>query len=417
MACITRISMAIPVVAVMFLAYFVGEPETADAADTGFKAPTAIHQPAEWKIPTAAFVDDGFWTQGDGSDNLFTGDRQGYSGFNFTIPDGSVITGIEVSVDNVTACGNWYVVELSGDDGATFTPPKQLPRCATPTYGGPTDLWGYSWSPSSISNANFVVLFRVGFGTKAIIDFFRVKVYYRLDADGDGYQPPADCNDSNPATNPGAFEGQNFVDDDCDGFIDEGYLNCLGASLTRVDSGVFNGTPGDDVIWGSNGVDVINGLAGNDKICGLGANDNLLGGGGNDALEGGDGNDTLNGGPGSDFFEGQTGSDTVSYPGKFAVSVNLLTGVNNQGDTGWYLGVENLRGSNAADTLTGNGLANKLEGLKGNDTLNGGGGPDWLLGAEGVDTFNGGPGSDTCNGGPGADVAPPVACETVISIP
>ncbi|MGM0577006.1 MAG: putative metal-binding motif-containing protein [Myxococcota bacterium] len=42
------------------------------------------------------------------------------------------------------------------------------------------------------------------------------------DADGDGWSPPADCDDSDPAVNPEAAEICDAVDNDCDGDTDEG---------------------------------------------------------------------------------------------------------------------------------------------------------------------------------------------------
>ncbi len=42
------------------------------------------------------------------------------------------------------------------------------------------------------------------------------------DSDGDGFFTPNDCDDSDPAIHPGATETCDNVDNDCDGFIDEG---------------------------------------------------------------------------------------------------------------------------------------------------------------------------------------------------
>ena len=54
-----------------------------------------------------------------------------------------------------------------------------------------------------------------------------------VDADGDGVNDGPDCDDSDPAVNPGASESCNGIDDDCDGDTDEG---CEG-----VDSGSSDG--------------------------------------------------------------------------------------------------------------------------------------------------------------------------------
>lgn len=131
--------------------------------------------------------------------------------------------------------------------------------------------------------------------------------------------------------------------------------------------------------------------AGNDVLLGRGGNDSLDGGGGNDVLDGGDDNDLLRGNLGADVLIGGAGIDTATYTESAAgVNVSLVTGLgffgSAAGDT--LNGIENLIGSNSADTLTGNALANTLNGLGGNDLLTGGLGRDVMTGGVGFDRFD-----------------------------
>ncbi|GJE27980.1 DUF642 domain-containing protein [Methylobacterium organophilum] len=57
--------------------------------------------------------------------------------------------------------------------------------------------------------------------------------------------------------------------------------------------------------------------------------------------------------------------------------------------------IENLTGTDYADTLTGDGGANVLDGGAGDDTLIGGAGDDTLVGGAGADILDGGAGTDT----------------------
>jgi serralysin len=147
-------------------------------------------------------------------------------------------------------------------------------------------------------------------------------------------------------------------------------------------------------------------LGGNDVIDGGGGDDRIKGGAGDDTLGGGTGNDWFSGGAGADAFDGANGLDMVTYEGSaLGVNVNLGTGTASGGDAAGdsFSAIENLGGSNFADTLTGDGAANRLYGFAGNDTLNGGGGQDRMLGGAGNDTMNGGTGNDWMSGGAGAD--------------
>jgi serralysin len=71
------------------------------------------------------------------------------------------------------------------------------------------------------------------------------------------------------------------------------------------------------------------------------------------------------------------------------------------GDT--YLGVEDLYGSNAADSLLGNTGGNVIWGANGNDVIYGRDGADTLYGGAGNDLLYGGNGLDRLEGGAGAD--------------
>ncbi|MGL4965434.1 MAG: beta strand repeat-containing protein [Inquilinus sp.] len=185
-----------------------------------------------------------------------------------------------------------------------------------------------------------------------------------------------------------------------------------------------------DILIGSSGVNVLRGFSGDDLLRGGGGADSLIGDGGTDTatyyssaagvtvdlvantgaggdaqgdyvgvenvtgsnvggdsltgdsvaniLRGWGGDDVLRGGAGADTLDGGTGTDIASYyTSKAAVTVDLAAGTGSgdaQGDI--LVSIENLNGSNFADTLAGNGGANVLRGLASRDTLTGGGGAD-----------------------------------------
>ena len=186
------------------------------------------------------------------------------------------------------------------------------------------------------------------------------------------------------------------------------------ALANRLEGGVNN-----DVLMGSGGADVLDGGIGIDtadysdktvavalilagatpvgvKVDGVledtisnieyvfsgSGNDTLVGDGLFNRFEAGAGDDLMRGGGGADFLDGGAGIDTADYSDKsVAVSATLAgAGVSTvmvggvAEDT--IRRVENVTGGSAADTLTGDLLANRFMGGAGNDVLDGGAGSD-----------------------------------------
>ena len=98
-------------------------------------------------------------------------------------------------------------------------------------------------------------------------------------------------------------------------------------------------------------------------------------------------------GSGADSFTSDSDLSTVSYSTSSAgVTIDLAagtaTGGTATGDT--LTGIDNIEGSNQADTLTGNSNKNKLFGLDGADVIAGGDGNDLIEGGAGSDNLDGG---------------------------
>ncbi|HEV2044586.1 MAG TPA: M10 family metallopeptidase C-terminal domain-containing protein, partial [Sphingomicrobium sp.] len=128
--------------------------------------------------------------------------------------------------------------------------------------------------------------------------------------------------------------------------------------------------------------------------------ENAIGGTGDDVLVGNAANNVLNGG-------NHMLGDTVSYATATAgVTVSLgVTGAQNTIGAGidTLIGIENIRGSDFDDTLTGGPAFGHVRAGAGNDILIASPFGNTLFGDVGDDTFFGGPGSDTINGGDGFD--------------
>ncbi|MBT7756509.1 MAG: hypothetical protein HN732_04220 [Rhodospirillaceae bacterium] len=206
-----------------------------------------------------------------------------------------------------------------------------------------------------------------------------------------------------------------------DGLYAAGATGTDRATLTSGDD-TNTGTTGEDFISGGAGSDTLSGAAGSDRLYGDAGDDTLNGGDADDILSGGegadtvngdagadtlsgdDGDDTLKGGAGADILLGGAGNDTGSYADSgSAINVNLNTGATSGGDAAGdtLTSIENLIGSDYADTLVGNGDVNVFTGNAGNDTFQGLGGVDTLTGGAGSDNFivGEGDGNDIIDGG------------------
>lgn len=144
-------------------------------------------------------------------------------------------------------------------------------------------------------------------------------------------------------------------------------------------------------IIGTNGNNILNGTVSSDTIIGRAGIDQLSGNGGNDRLNGGTQNDLLDGGWGIDTADYSNiligGTTHIGATAGVIISLNLAGAQNTVGaGLDQLVSIENLTGTNFADTLTGNSANNVLTGLNGNDTLNGGNGNDLLNGGGGIDT-------------------------------
>jgi Ca2+-binding RTX toxin-like protein len=152
-----------------------------------------------------------------------------------------------------------------------------------------------------------------------------------------------------------------------------------------------------------------------DRLVGI---EGAIGTSGHDVFYGNDGANEFYGGEGDDYFTGGGGADylyggwgfrdqAIYKDSAVGVTVNLATGVGfggtAEGDV--LAAIEDLAGSEHADTLIGNDGINWLFGRGGNDLMKGGGGADRLAGDGGDDTLKGGGGADVLNGHSGIDTA------------
>ncbi|MEM9901782.1 MAG: hypothetical protein AAF865_10560 [Pseudomonadota bacterium] len=131
-------------------------------------------------------------------------------------------------------------------------------------------------------------------------------------------------------------------------------------------------------VFGDNDANTIDGTAGRDTIFARGGDDLIRDGAGRDTVFAGNGNDLIEAGTGQDSYFGGSGQDAVSFRGQdAAVSVNLvLRKADTENGDKRLFQIEDITGSDFADTINGDRGDNVLEGAGGSDTLTGGAGAD-----------------------------------------
>ncbi|MBU3556001.1 calcium-binding protein, partial [Polynucleobacter sp. UB-Piko-W3] len=169
-------------------------------------------------------------------------------------------------------------------------------------------------------------------------------------------------------------------------------------SVTVADGNELLGSASTDLL---KNIENITGTIYNDTLIGDAGDNSLQGFGGSDTLMGGSGNDT------ADFKWNYSGiTATLNDAGLNNDSVQVGTVISSLGNSVLY-GIENLRGTEYADIITGNRGANTIDGGYGDDTLDGGGGNDTLSyrSASGGVTVNLGNGTtSTVTGAAGTDL-------------
>jgi hypothetical protein len=115
-------------------------------------------------------------------------DRHTFYNYNFSIPGGATITGIEVRADgrvDSTSGAPKFCVQLSWNGGVSWTAAKSSSTLTTSeaTYllGGAADTWGRSWAAGDFSNTNFRVRITDVAGSSSrdfSLDWLAVQVTY-----------------------------------------------------------------------------------------------------------------------------------------------------------------------------------------------------------------------------------------------
>ena len=139
-----------------------------------------------WASPGNILADDNVYTLNGTA--IATSHYLKGTNLGFSVPSGATIDGIEVrtgagaTINDRSTITSVKIVKggtISGNDnagGEALTTVEQIFA-----FGGSTDLWGLTWTPSDVNASNFgFVLSTTRSSTVTdVVDYFQVKVYYR----------------------------------------------------------------------------------------------------------------------------------------------------------------------------------------------------------------------------------------------
>lgn len=162
----------------------------AQALSEGPNSPGAVFNDPSFGIPpwtnpgNAVASDDAYATASPGG--LSTQYLEA-TNFGFNIPPPAVIEGIEVAIEKRSALGTIFdsrVRIIKGGFAGTddHSDANLWPNVDTVvTYGGPSDLWGETWTSTDINANDFgVAISATDSIDSAIVDHITIKVYYSL---------------------------------------------------------------------------------------------------------------------------------------------------------------------------------------------------------------------------------------------
>jgi hypothetical protein len=163
-----------------------------------------------WSNPGSITADDFNYATcslGDGDNSRYLRGRN----YGFTIPAGATINGIQVSImrrSNSNINGDSVdddilrLVKNGNVVGNNLASPIDWPTSmAVANYGGATNLWGTTWTPAEINDANFGVALLVenesnNFNRTASVDYIQITVYYTLGITITSFSPTSSCANS-----------------------------------------------------------------------------------------------------------------------------------------------------------------------------------------------------------------------------